>query len=328
MAASPACEATPRTIGAALADVTAVLRAGGVPSPHLDALLLLGHVLGASKADLLAHPERPLDAEQAAALAALVGRRAAREPLAYLVGQREFYGRAFRITPDVLVPRPETELLVELALDHLRRASRLERPTTPVRRRPEGRAHTAASSSGPQAGSLPGQSAACWAADIGTGSGALAVTLAAEREDLRLLAVDRSLEALRVARQNGERHGVAERVHLLRGDLLAAVRGPLGLVVANLPYIPTASLDTLMPEVARYEPRVALDGGLDGLALNRRLLAQAPALLAPGGLLLLEIGAEQAGVLRAAAQAALPTADVTVVKDLAGHDRVLRVQRP
>jgi release factor glutamine methyltransferase len=140
--------------------------------------------------------------------------------------------------------------------------------------------------------------------------------------------VDRSLQALRIARQNAERHGVAERVHLLQGGLLAAVRGPLKLIVANLPYIPTARIETLMPEVARHEPRSALDGGPDGLALNRRLLAQVPALLAPGGLLLLEMDEEQGGALRAAAQAALPTADVTVVKDLAGHDRVLRVQLP
>ncbi|HLH21092.1 MAG TPA: peptide chain release factor N(5)-glutamine methyltransferase [Chloroflexota bacterium] len=279
------------TVDAALSWAKRALRAAAVPSPALDALLLLAATLHASKASLLAHPERALTGAEAGQYAAWVARRAQRVPLAYLLGTREFYGRDFLVTPDVLVPRPETELLIEIALDHLR-----------------------------------GQAAPGWAADLGTGSGALAVTLAAERPGLRLVATDRSPAALAVAATNAARHAVADRVSLLAADLLGGVVGPLGLVVANLPYIPTAAIDALMPEVARHEPRLALDGGPDGLALNRRLLAEAATRLAPGGLLLLEIGNDQGAALRAEAARRLPGADVAVVTDLAGHDRVLRVR--
>ncbi len=316
------------TVGGALAAATATLRCAAVPSPRLDALLLLGHVFGASKAELLAHPERPLDAAQAAALGALVARRAAREPLAYLLGQREFYGREFLVTPAVLVPRPETELLVELALDYLRGTPHLGEAAGMSPRCPEGRAQPGVSWSGLQADSISADPPTAWVVDVGTGSGVIAVTLAAAVPALRVLAVDRSLAALRVAGQNAERQGVAARVHLLQADLLAGIGGPLRLIVANLPYIPSATIDGLMSEVARHEPRAALDGGPDGLALNRRLLAQAAARLAPGGLLLLEMDEEQGAALRAAAGASLPTADVAVVPDLAGRDRVLRVQQP
>jgi release factor glutamine methyltransferase len=298
MVAVPTSPPAPRTVGSALADATATLRAAGVPGPRLDALLLLGHVLGASKPDLLAHPERPLDAFQDDALSALVGRRAAREPLAHILGAREFYGRDFRVTPAVLVPRPETELLVEQSLEWLRASPR----ATDDRAAPLG-------------------------VDVGAGSGAIAVSLAAEQPGLRILAVDRSSAALAVARENAARHGVAERVALLQGDLLAAVRGSLPLIVANLPYVPTGAIDGLMPEVARHEPRQALDGGLDGLELNRRLLAEAEARLAAPGLLLLEMGEEQAQALREQVRRIFPTAEVAVLKDLAGHDRVLRVER-
>jgi release factor glutamine methyltransferase len=282
----------PETFGAALAEATAILRAADVPGARLEALLLLGEVVGATKAELLAHPERPLESQQRAAFDALVARRAAREPLAYLVGRREFYGRDFLVTPAVLVPRPETELLVELSLAHLRPRQ--------------------------QAGGV---------VDVGTGSGALAVTLAVERPAIRVLAVDRSARALAVARANSRRWQVASRLRLLQGDLLGAVRGPLALIVANLPYIPSGAIAALMPEVAYHEPRQALDGGADGLALNRRLLAEAAPRLAAGGLLLLEIGADQAAALVATARAALADADVGVERDLAGCDRVLRVRR-
>ena len=248
--------------------------------------------LGASKAGLLAHPERALDRTQRAAFDALVARRAAREPLAYLVGHREFYGRELLVSPAVLVPRPETELLVELGLAHLRSSQR------------------------------PGG-----VVDVGTGSGALAVTLAAEHPALRVVAVDRSAAALLVARANSRRWEVAPRVGLLQSDLLGAVRGPLALIVANLPYIPSAAIDALMPEVACHEPRLALDGGADGFTLNRRLLAEAAPRLTTGGLLLLEMGADQGAALAATARRVLADADVAVERDLAGCDRVLRVRR-
>jgi release factor glutamine methyltransferase len=289
---SAAGVAHPRTIGAALADATAVLRAADVPGARLDALLLLGAVADATRAELLAHPERALDPTQRAAFDALVARRVAREPLAYILGQREFYGRDFLVSPAVLVPRPETELLVELSLAYLR-----------TREQP------------------------CGVVDVGTGSGAVAVTLAAECPALRILALDRSAAALAVARANALRWQVALRVRLLQGDLLGAVRGPLALIVANLPYIPSAAMGALMPEVARHEPRLALDGGVDGLAPNRRLLAEAATQLVDGGLLLLEMGADQAAPLVAAAHGVFGGADIAVERDLAGCDRVLRVRR-
>ncbi len=162
---------------------------------------------------------------------------------------------------------------------------------------------------------------------MGTGSGAIAVTLAAEWPALRVLATDTSPAALAVARANAAHHGVTDRVALVAADLLLGVRGPFALVAANLPYVPSAVIDTLMPEVARYEPRSALDGGPDGLELNRRLLAQAAARLAQPGLLLLELDEGQGELLRAEARRWLPDADVAVVRDLAGHERVLRVER-
>jgi release factor glutamine methyltransferase len=162
---------------------------------------------------------------------------------------------------------------------------------------------------------------------VGTGSGALAVTLASEQPALRVLAVDRSADALAVARANSRRWEVAPRVGLLQCEQLGAVRGPLALVVANLPYIASAAIDALMPEVAHHEPRLALDGGADGLTLNRRLLAEAATRLTAGGLLLLEMGADQAAALVAATRRVFAHADVAVERDLAGCDRVLRVRR-
>jgi release factor glutamine methyltransferase len=279
------------SLRAALQAATVALRDAGVDAPELDALLLLAAVLGVGKAAVLAHPERELGAEEAARYRALVARRAAREPLAYVLGRREFYGRSFAVTPAVLVPRPESELLVALALEYLRRQPR----------------------------------GAIRAADVGTGSGALAVTLAAEWPELRVRATDCSPAALAVARANVQRHGLRPRVRCFCDDLLAGADGTFALIVANLPYIPSADIATLMPEVAQHEPRLALDGGPDGLVLHRRLLAQATTRLAPGGLLLLEMGADQGAALRAEAERCFPGADVAVARDLAGLDRVLRV---
>jgi release factor glutamine methyltransferase len=278
-------------VRAALAWASTRLRVAGAASPELDALLLLTAALSMTKAAILVHPERQLGDEERGRFAALVGRRAERVPLAYVLGEREFYGREVAVSPDVLVPRPETELLVELALEFLR-----ERPL------------------------------AGWVADVGTGSGALAVTLAAERPGPRVVATDCSPAALAVAGANAARHGVAGRVHFVCADVLAGVVGPLDVIVANLPYIPSGAIDGLMPEVAQYEPRLALDGGPDGLALNRRLLEQARTRLAPGGLLLLEMGYDQGAALRAEAARLLPGADAAIVKDLAGHDRVVRAR--
>ena len=258
----------------------------------LDADVLLAHVLDLPRAALLAHPDAPLSPEHAAQFAALVQRRAGGTPVAYLTGRHPFYDREFLVTPDVLIPRPETEHLIEAALAWARGRG-------PLR-----------------------------IADVGTGSGAIAVTLAAHLPQARVHAIDRSAAALAVAQQNAGRAGVAERVTFHQGDLLdplLAAGQTLDLIAANLPYIPTAELAAL--DVARHEPALALDGGPDGLDAIRRLLAQAPRALAPGGLMLLEIGAGQGRRAAPLAAERFPGAAIAVLSDYAGHDRVLRVER-
>jgi release factor glutamine methyltransferase len=248
--------------------------------------VLLAWTLGVDRAYLLAHGDALLTAEQAARFASLVTRRAAGEPVAYLLGRRAFYDREFIVTPDVLIPRPETELLLERALAFVRE-----------------RAHTVA-------------------VDVGTGSGALAVTLAALCPAAEVHAVDISPAALDVARRNAALHAAPVVFH--QGDLLAPLLTAgvsVDLLVANLPYIASDELPALA--VSRFEPALALDGGPDGLGLLRRLLAQAPAALNPGALALLEIGAGQGAAALALVQAALRPADAGVTRDYAGLDRVV-----
>lgn len=260
-------------------------------TPSLDAQVLLAHVLRLPRASVLAHPEITLTAGQERTLEALVARLEGREPLPYVLGHWEFYGLDFELTPDVLIPRPETELLVERALSWLR-------------------AH-------------PGRRLA---ADIGTGTGCIAIVLAASLPDLQIWATDISPNALKVAQSNAQKQGLSERVHLLQSDLLDFRSAPnrpqpFDMIAANLPYIPTSRLETL--EVARREPRSALDGGADGLDLIRRLLQGAPNWLAPGGCCLLEIDASQGDAVCQLAQACFPTAEISVVPDLAGLDRLV-----
>ena len=259
-------------------------------TPRLEAELLLTHLLQRARSYLLAHPEAILTPEQAATYVAHVARRAGGEPLPYITGRVEFYGLDFTVTPAVLIPRPETELLVEEALLWLQEHPR------------------------------------AIAADIGAGSGCIAVTLAARAPLLRLVATDCSPAALTVARANAARHGVAGRIAFLEGDLLAPLPAPVELLVSNPPYVAENEWDALPPSVRR-EPRAALLAGPEGLDALRRLLDQAPALLRPGGLLLVEIGERQGAAARALAQAAFPRADVRILTDLAGKERLLRVQR-
>jgi release factor glutamine methyltransferase len=249
---------------AALREGTALLEAAGVEQPRASAEWLLAGVLGEARFAVYLDPDRELSAEAAASYRRLVARRAAREPLQHLLGFEDFHGLRLAVSPDVLVPRPETEGLVAWGIEILR-----DRP-------------------------------APLAVDVGTGSGAIACALLTHLPALEMIAVDCSPAALAVAARNLRAHGLADRARLLAGDLL----DPLGpgrpradLVVANLPYVPSAVIRTLPPEVSRWEPRLALDGGADGLALLRRIVIAAPAVLAPGGWLLLEIGEEQAGPL-------------------------------
>jgi release factor glutamine methyltransferase len=264
-----------------------------MPDPDtatLDVHLLMAHVLGKDRAYVLAHASDPLDAAQAQAFAALVARRAAGEPYAYIVGWQAFYDLRLRVTPDVLIPRPETELLVEEALAWAR------------------------------------QRASLVAADIGTGSGAIAITVKRHAPHARLLATDISLAALEVARFNAASHAVS--VEWLHGSLaqpLAEAGQQVDLLMANLPYIPSAQAAAL--PVSRHEPRQALDGGSDGLALVRELLAQARQICRPGALILLEIGAGQGTAALEAARPLMPT-EARVLHDYAGHERIARLVLP
>ena len=228
----------------------------------------------------------------------MIMRRVQREPLAYLTKRKEFFGLEFLVDRRVLIPRPETELLVELAVARLR--AMLSTNPAPI------------------------------VADVGTGCGAIAVSVAIQIPTAKVYALDVSPEALEVARVNCQRHGmtrhgVAGRVELLRGDLLEPLGERVDLVLANLPYIARSEFATLQPEIVEYEPRVALDGGQDGMDGIRCLLEQAGEHLAPGASIMLEIGSDQGAVGRALADRFFPNARIEVHLDYAGHDRVLEI---
>ena len=284
------------TIAQSLAWATHDLRATS-ETPRLDAELLLAYVLGWARARLLAEGRLALTEAQATAFYELVTRRTALEPVAYLIGHKEFYGIDFLIDRRALMPRPETELLVELALDFARRRTKDERRN-------------------PSSAQLRPSSIV----DVGTGSGAIAIALALHLPEARIAAIDISPDALALARQNVERHGLTERVRLLQGDLFGPLTEPVDMIVSNPPYTILADIDE---GVRRYEPHLALDGGAEGLDLYRRLLGQAPDYLRPGGVILLEIGATQAAVVMELARRAFPAAIISAHQDLAGRDRVV-----
>jgi release factor glutamine methyltransferase len=256
-------------------------------TPRLDAEVLLAHTLGWSRARVLSRLQETISDEMLQQFRTLILRRAAREPVAYLVGRKEFYGLEFVVDRRVLVPRPETETLVDTALEWAK-----QRPGPLV------------------------------IADVGTGSGCIAVALAVHLPQAHIYAIDLSSDALAVARQNVIRHHVDASVTLLTGDLLAPLPQPVDLLVSNPPY---TVLDEVDPGVRMHEPHLALDGGSDGLAVYRRLFAAAPSALRPGGALMLEIGATQARAVVDLARRAFPSAAVYVQRDLAGRDRVVAV---
>jgi len=261
----------------------------GIDSPRLDAELLLADTLGLDRVGLYVNFERPLQADELAVYREKVRRRASREPLAYILGRTEFWSLPLRVTPAVLIPRPDTELLVEEALPRLSGAARV--------------------------------------LDVGTGSGALAIALAHERPECRVVAIDVSAEALAVAAENACNNRVAERIGFIPADLAALAGGPFDLIVANPPYIPSAELATLMPEVRDFEPPLALDGGSDGLDAYRALARQAEAMLAPGGWLLVEVGIGQAAAVEKMFVSA-GLAEIFISHDLAGIERVVGGRKP
>ncbi|MFH1138561.1 MAG: peptide chain release factor N(5)-glutamine methyltransferase [Pseudomonadota bacterium] len=262
----------------------------GVDSPRLDAEILLADLLGLTRVQLYLNYDRPLVPEELAEYRARVKRRARREPAAYIIGKKEFYSLEFEIGTGVLVPRPETELLVDRALEFVRE-----------RHAGEG---------------------AILAADLGTGSGALAVSLAANNPRIRVRAVDISPEALQTAKKNALRLGMDDRIEFFEGDLLTPLAGLVfHFIIANLPYVPRAAFVDMAPEVREYEPHLALDGGDDGLDLIRRTIVGAPEALTGGGGLFLEIWPDHSPKIRELARAN-GFSETVIVKDLAGLDRV------
>ena len=262
----------------------------GLGTPRLDAQLLLADVLQKDRVYLYTHFDQPLGPDELARYRALIQRRLGGEPVAYLVGKKEFRSLELAVDARVLVPRPDTETAVDAVLAHLR---------------PEGAARVV---------------------DVGTGSGAIALALKKERPEAEVWAVERSPDAAAVARANAEKLGLA--VEVVEGDLLApvAAHAPFSAIVSNPPYIPTGELAALPPEVKK-EPRAALDGGTDGLDVIRRLVADAPPLLAPDGALVLEVGAGQAPAVAALFAADGRWAPATIAKDLGGVERVVAARK-
>jgi release factor glutamine methyltransferase len=293
-------------VGELLNSGTARLRGAGSESARLDAELLLGWAIGADRTAVIAHSEAAVGADAAAAYERALVRREAGEPVAYIRGLKEFYGLAFSVDSRGLIPRPETELLVaEAERDIARRLTSAPRPPGTPRLQ---------------------------VVDVGTGSGAIAIALAATLRKRRMLpevsilAVDSSADALALARENAVGHGVADEVSFGEADLLPPQPAQFDLILANLPYIPSAQVDTL-PVAASFEPRSALDGGPDGLAVVRRLVARLPGALAVDGTALLEIGFDQGpGVERAVADLR-DGWSCLIQPDLSGHPRLARVER-
>jgi len=283
------------TILSVLRWTSAYFTSRGIDSPRSTAELLLARSLGMEKIDLYLRFDQPLLPEELSAFKQLIRRRAAGEPTAYITGLKSFWNQDLKVTPDVLIPRPETEHLVEAALDVLR----------------------------------SGGAAGRWAVlDLGTGSGAVILALAAEAPGHRFFAADRSPRSLSVARENARRNPPGTAVHFFCShwfEALQNTRPAFDLIVSNPPYIPSADIAKLPPEISRHEPRSALDGGPDGLAAVREIVTQAPLYLRPGGWLMLEIGAGQhaaaANIVRRAGKYAEPG----FLKDYSGHRRVLKV---
>ena len=277
-------------VGRALVSATQRLEEAGCDTASLDAQVILAHILDKERGWLFAHYDQALTEEEAESFAELVARRADAEPVAYLVGHRDFYGLDLVVDRRVLIPRPETELLVEAVSDHI--DSRTNQNVRMV--------------------------------DVGTGSGAVAVAVAANCPSAQIYAVDLSPAALEVAQENVQRHDSRGQITLLQSDLLAALPQKVDIVAANLPYITSGDYPNLMADVRDYEPRLALEAGPEGLDLIERLLDQAPDHLRPGGVLFLEIGADQGKGVLQLVERLLPQAQhIGVRQDYHGYDRLV-----
>ncbi len=279
------------TLFQALNQATNDLAAHNIDSAHLEAELLLAYVLNLERVGLHINSRQIMSPEQIVAYSGLIKRRINHEPTAYITGHKEFFGIDFIITPNTIIPRPDTELLVEKAIE-------LARTKLPE---------------------------SCLIADIGTGCGAIAIALAKHLTKARIYATDISAPALEVAGSNCQRHGVSERVILLRGDVLEPLPEPVHLIVSNLPYIRESELPAMPPEIAMYEPRIAFAGGRDGLRLVEKLLSQVNGKLLNNGTVLIEIGYDQGLAVSELAIKYFPKAKVSVTTDLSALDRLVYI---
>lgn len=296
----PASQSSIRQI---LMEARQKLDAARVDAPANTARVLLAQAMGKPKAWLAAHDDDTPGAEAIATFQNMLARVMAHEPFFYVLGHREFYGLDLLVDPRVLIPRPETEMLVELALAELQM--------------PDGRRETEDGGHRSPVSRL---------IDVGTGSGAVPIAIATRAPGANLIATDVSADALEVARENARRHGVAGRITFLQANLLDGAPDDADIITANLPYVSPEEIDILPPEIAAHEPRVALDGGGDGLGLIRQLLSQIaarPSIQAA----FLEFGASQGAAVLAAAQNLAPAFHACIKKDLAGLDRVLILRR-
>lgn len=293
MPAPTADRPSPWTIRKLIRWAAGYLEKHGADSPRLSAEVLLATVLGTSRIDLYVNYAKPLESTELDKFKQLLLRRARREPLAYITGEKEFWSMALRVTPAVLIPRPETECLVEAALAVMAQPL----PTGPGR-----------------------------ILEVGTGSGAIVIALASEQSQHRYTATDVSAAAVRVAAENARRHGVDHRIDFICADGFDAIvpgGRPFDIIVSNPPYIRSGELAHLAPEIYNYEPHLALDGTENGLAVIRRMIEQAPAFLKAGGRLLMEIAHDQDNDVRKLGAAADAYADIAFRRDLNGHMRVV-----
>jgi len=281
------------TLIQALQQSAHALSINGIDDSHIEARILLGHITKLSPVQIYTLTEQTLSQEQERTLYELVERRLYREPTAYIVNRREFYGIDFYVDSRVLIPRPETELLVDAALESFKNGPYL--PSPPV------------------------------IADIGTGCGAIAISLALNLPRSKIYATDSSYPALKVARLNCKHHKVTRRVILLQGNLLEPIPETVDLIVANLPYVKSSELENLSPEITRFEPRTAIDGGANGLKFIHRLLEQTEGKISHRGCLLLEIGQNQEQDVIRLIHSCLKKVSFTFIPDLNGIKRVVKI---
>jgi len=284
------------TIAKILQWTTGYFQEKSIESARLDAELLLSHVLESDRLHLYIDFDRPLNKSELVRFKELVVRRSKREPVAYMIGQKEFYSLPFYVDQHVLIPRPETEILVEWAIKLMKTSDSSNEPLNIL--------------------------------DVGTGAGSIIVALGHSLRDSLLIGTDLSNSALQITRRNCGTHGISDRVQLICCDLLAPMRNShrFDLIVSNPPYIPSAMIENLQPEIALYEPKSALDGGVDGLDYYRRMIESSPKLLKKNGLLLMEIGADQRDVVLDLLDEKQCFHDLDVKNDFAGLPRVVKAR--